>query len=383
MADASQKVDLTTDHKRLDDDLAARRYFAKFARITRHLPAVAQEMEAEGALSRSDSQILAEYVAAAVKTFATLSMKYLVAGRLDSTMARHLTIDLHESGFPIFQEIATMAADAAQASQNLAGMASEAELKDQMVREIVGERRVPTRLQYALSQRLYYQALAEGGLFWPQMHPVAVWRADLAERRRLYTVHWGVYDSQTNLPAVYLLDVEDTGKRPLAQDDRRWPEAAAHLMAQSVGGLKLLTIAQGFDTDFPDLHPVRLRRIHIGPMHSSAFTLQSGPIKAVLDEARAPAGEDWALAWTIEELLADRLETADAGGVSGLFGGTVDRTIFKLHPVNGVETGTTRITRALILPERPYQVLAERQPEGFRDVRKFVVGASGRVIAYA
>lgn len=383
MADSPEKIDLTTDHKRLDDDLAVRRYFAKFARITRHLSAVAQEMEAEGALSRTDSAILADYVAAAVKTFRALGLKYLIAGRMDSTLARHLTIDLHDSGFPIFQEIATMAADAAQAQASLAGMASATDLKDQMVREIVGERRVPTRLQYALSQRLYHEALAEGGLFWPQMHPQAVFRADLDDKRRLYTLHWGVYDSQTNLPVVHLLDVEDIGKRPLPQDDRRWPEAAAHLLAQSVGGLKLLTIAQGFDADLDDLHPVRLRRIHIGPMHSSAFTLQSGPIKDVLDEAHAPAGEDWALAWTIEELVADRTEQVEAGGLSGWFGGTRQRTIFKLHPVNGAETGATRVTRALILPERPYQVLAERRPEGFRDVRKFVVGPTGRVIAYA
>ena len=39
--------------------------------------------------------------------------------------------------------------------------------------------------------------------------------------------------------------------------------ARAHLMAQSLDGLKLLTIASGFDKDFPDLHPKRLRRIHL------------------------------------------------------------------------------------------------------------------------
>lgn len=379
----AKKIDLTTDHKRLKDDLAARRYFAKFARITRHLGAVAQEMEAEGDLSRADTQIISEYIAAAVRTFRTLSLKYLVSGRLDTAMAKHLTIDLHESGFPIFQELATMALDAAQADQNLSALASPSVLKDEMIREIVGERRVPTRLQYAMSQRLYYEALSEGGLFWPQLHPVALWRGDLAERRRLYTIHWGVYDSQTNLPMVYILDLEDSGKRALAQDERRWPAASAHLMAQSVGGLKLVTIAGGFDSDFDDLHPVRLRRIHIGPMHSRTFTLQSGPIKAVLDEANAHEGEDWALAWTVEELIADRVQDEKASGLGGIFGGTVERTIYRLNARDGAETGTTRISRSLILPQRPYQVLAERQPAGFRDIRKFVIVPTGRVIAYS
>lgn len=42
-------LDLTTDHKLLDDDLAARRYFAKFDGITRLLSGVAAEMEKDRA----------------------------------------------------------------------------------------------------------------------------------------------------------------------------------------------------------------------------------------------------------------------------------------------------------------------------------------------
>jgi len=34
------------------------------------------------------------------------------------------------------------------------------------------------------------------------------------------------------------------------------------------------------------------------------------------------------------------------------------------------------------MPQRPYQALAERDPPGFSDVRKFVVGAGGRVLSY-
>ena len=40
------------------------------------------------------------------------------------------------------------------------------------------------------------------------------------------------------------------------------------------------------------------------------------------------------------------------------------------------------MSRALILPQRPFQVLAEKDPRGFRDVRKFVVGQDDRVLVY-
>ena len=269
-----------------------------------------------------------------------------------------------------------MANDAQQAERHLDGMASAAQIKDDMVRQIVGELTIPTKLQFAMSQRLYYEALAEGELFWAQMHPQAYWLSGTGERRR-YMIHWAVYDSQVNLPTIYLMEAQDTGRTSLVKDERRWPAVQQHLIAQSMGGLKLLTIAKGFDEDFDDLHPKRLRRFHVGPMYSSAFTRQSGPLAKVLEEARAPQGQDWALAWTAEELVSERVEQEKKGWF-----GTVDREIFALDPFSGrgVDTGATRTERAIVLPQRPFQVLAEANPPGFRDVRKFVVSPGGRVV---
>lgn len=369
-------LDLTTDHKALTDDLAARRYFKEFAAITRFLIPVADEMEKDRAFSDLDGAVLEDYIRAIARSFKALSLKYLVSGRLDGIGQKHLTIDLHESGFPIFQEIVTMANDATQAERHLAGMPEAERLKDEMVRQIVGERAVPTKLQYAMSQRLYYETLKEGGLFFAQMHPAAEFIADVSGGRRGYLLHWGVYDSQLNVPIIYLMEVVDSGRKALPMDERRWPEVQAHLLAQSVGGLKLLTIARGFDADFIDLHPKRLRRLTLGPMYSQAFTLQTGAMRDVLDEAKAAAGEDWALAWTVEELVSERVEIE-----KGWFSET-EREVFRLDPFGpgGEESGATRITRSLILPERPYQVLAEKNPEGFRGLRKYVVGKDGRVL---
>ncbi|MDP2739750.1 MAG: hypothetical protein Q8O82_13880 [Pseudorhodobacter sp.] len=371
------RTNLTDDHAELYDTSVARRYFAKFEVITGYLGRVTAELEAEGRLSRIEARLLAGYAGQVAATFRALSHKYLMTGRIDGPLPGRLTFDRHESGFPIAQELMLMANDAHQADKHLAGMASEVELKDRMIRQIVGEQAIPTKLQFALSQRLYYEALAAGGLFWARNDPDAQWLSNVGERRR-YLVHWAVYDTQINLPVVYLLELDDSGRKPLPSDDRRWPEVQTHLMAQSLDGLKLLTIAQGFDADFADLHPLRLRRIHLGPMYSHSFTLQSGPISEVLATAKAGAGEDWALVWTVEELVSDRVEVQKNGWFS-----SVERQIFALDPFagRGAETGATRTERMVILPERPFQVLAERNPAGFQDVRKFVVGSGGRVIA--
>lgn len=372
MADDRIKQALVEDHAELYDPVLARRYFDKFARIGAHLGRVAAELEAEGKFARDETRVLAGYLKAVIATFHTLSLKYLMTGRSEG--APRLTIDRHESGFPVAQELMLMAVDAQQAQKHLAGMPGEAELKDRMVARILGDLTTPVALQFALSQRLYYQSLQEGGLFWGRNDPDALWRGERNDRRR-YLVHWAVWDTQVNLPVVYLMDLEDSGRRALPTDPARWLAMQQNMLAQSLAGLKLLTLATGFDKDFEDCHPRRLRRITLGPMYSASFTMQSGPISHVLVDARAPAGDDWALVWSIEDLVADREETVKDGWFSSR-----PRQVYRLDPVKGAELGATALERMIILPERPYQVLVEQDPPGMRGIRKFVVGAGGRLI---
>jgi hypothetical protein len=336
-------------------------------------------MQAEGRLSKADVKVLTGYLMRLNFTFRALSMKYLMAGRDTGRFFGSLAMDKRDSGFPVAAELMTMANDAQQAERHLANMAGEETLKDDMVRTIISDRAAPVKLQFALSQRLYYQELMKGELFWTQNDPVCEWLENIGEQRRRFLLHWAAYDSQVNLPVIYLMELEDSGKGALPKDERRWPEVQAHLMAQALAGLKLVTIAKGFDEDFDDLHPKSLRRYHVGPMYSSAYTEQSGPLRRVLEEAEAPAGQDWALAWTLEELESEEVREERSGWF-----GKVEREIFALDPFGGrgAETGATRTQRAIILPQRPFQVLAELDPPGFADVQKFVVSEAGQVLRY-
>jgi hypothetical protein len=362
----------TDDHMAIEDMRLTRRYLGKFEAILAHLRAVLGVMEAERRLSPPEVEAVARYLVGLSLSFEALSHKYLFAGR--TAMAGKLTFDRVESGYPVHAEFLVMANDAAQAEVRLAGMPSEAALKDEMVRVILAEQVVPAELQFALSQRLYYEELRKGGLFWARNDPEALWLGD-AEGRRRYLIRWAVHDSRTNLPVIHLMEVTDSGRTGLPKDQRRWPAVQAHLMAQAVGDLKLVTIATGFDRDFPDLHPKRLRRFRVGPMHSHSFTIQTGPLRDVLARAMAPEGEDWALVWTEEDLVSERVEVVETGWF-----GQAEREIFALDTV--ADSGATRMERALVLPQRPYQALAELDPPGLRGLRKFVVGAGGKVLSY-
>ncbi|MHA6264743.1 hypothetical protein ACXYMO_16215 [Arenibacterium sp. CAU 1754] len=372
-------TEIAEDHTGLTDTFSSRRYFRKFETITQHLMRVAGVLEAEGAMTKTEVKILTRYAMALTFTFRALSMKYLMVGRDTGRFFGSLSIDTRDSGFPVVTELMTMANDAQQAASHLANMPDEGALKNDMISAIISERRVPTKLQFAMSQRLYYQELLKGELFWVQNDPECQWLGNVADDRRKFLVHWATYDSQTNLPVVYLMDLEDTGRTALPKDERRWPEVQAHLTAQALGGLKLLTIAKGFDEDFDDLHPKRLRRYHIGPMYSHAFTQQAGPLSKVLADAKSPEGQDWALVWTLEDLTSERVIEERSGWF-----GRVEREVFALDPFagRGADTGATLTERSIILPQRPFQVLAEQNPPGFASVRKFVVSPQGRVLRY-
>ena len=115
----------------------------------------------------------------------------------------------------LLTELMVMANDAHQAGRHLQNMPDADTLKRQMVEQIIGERTIPTKLQFALSQRLYYEELMRGHLFWAQNDPSLVWLSGMGDRRR-YMLHWAVYDSQVNLPTIYLMELEDSGRTPLA-----------------------------------------------------------------------------------------------------------------------------------------------------------------------
>ena len=131
--------DLSRDHVGLKDTFAARRYFRKFDAITAHLARVAGVIEKEGALSKLDARVLGAYVQMISATFRALSLKYLLTGRDTGVTQGALAIDRVESGFPVFRELLTMANDAQQAGRHLSGAMSAAELKDAMIRQIVGD----------------------------------------------------------------------------------------------------------------------------------------------------------------------------------------------------------------------------------------------------
>ena len=373
-------MDLTHDHKVLEGAQATRRYFAKFARIIVHLKEVTKLSKKEKLITTPEATILQWYLEGLSTTFTALSYKYLMANRVGDHSETLLNIDKNDSGFPVFSEMLQMAADALQAKDHLRSLPTQDRLKKDMINHILTERSAPTKLQYALSQRIYYEHLDNGKLFLSQNDPHVIWTGSQKRgQARKYLIYWAKYDSETNVPQVYLMEIQDTGKKALPKDERRWPRVQSHLMAQSMSSLKLLTIARGFDADFDQLHPKMLRRFNIGPMYSHKFTEQHGPLRDVLADAAGEPGLDWALTWTIESLVSNTSKTEKTG-----FFKSAKREQFAINKqdLEAQDKGVTDIRRSLILPHRAYQVLEERNHPSLRGIRKYVVGKNSQILSY-
>lgn len=372
-------MDVTDTHYALPDTAATRRYFAKFERIIGYLRGVASSLsDSQGAIDLAQVDVLEGYLLALTNTFTALSYKHLMTHHLPHALPQQLEIDRSDSGFPVFREFLNIANDLIQLDKHLEQLPDRDTLRAEMVDHILMDRTSPRQLQIAMSQRVYYELLRDKPMFLSQNHPQAMWLGNISPQRRQYLIHWAVYDSQTNLPVIYMMVLEDTGAvASLTQDEKRWPQVQMHLMAQSLSSLKLVTIAMGLDKDFEDLHPKMLRRIHVGPMYSHAFTQQHGPLREVLEEAAGEAGLDWALTWMTETLVSAKTEQRS----TGVFG-KADKEIYEidLYSRDEKENGASRVDRSLILPFRPYQVLAHRDPPDLRGVRKFVVGEDGALL---
>ena len=91
MPEPTVKTQLVSDHAELYDTLVARRYFAKFDRITGHLARVAAELESEGGLTRLEARLIGGYIGKVAATIAdrsiTIGMERKAPGQAVARMA--------------------------------------------------------------------------------------------------------------------------------------------------------------------------------------------------------------------------------------------------------------------------------------------------------
>jgi hypothetical protein len=129
------------------------------------------------------------------------------------------------------------------------------------------------------------------------------------------------------------------------------------------------------DKEFTYIRPKSLKRIHVGPMYSTAFTKHNDNIQKIL--LNAPVGKDWIFAWTVETILSKGTEIVK----KSLFGDQVQE-VYHVDRDNHVtfETGTTSLRQYMILPYEAFQILSEDVSNNLNNVSKYVVSDNGDIM---
>ena len=368
------------DDARLEfsDNELCRRYFAKFEGVMRHLSdiaATAAPSTERGRVGEMETQIITDYLARLANSLTALSMKYLLAGLVHHRLPANLEIDQTDSGFPVFREIMKLKQDQSEADARLKALPSKNQIKADIVDHLFSERSIPRSLQFDMSQRLYYEMLRDRPLFLARNPMELSTLAPDKSGTERYLAHWAVYDTQRNFPYIYLMIVESSGR--LALDGELRGRMEAHLIAQSLSGLKLVTIATGFDKDFPTIHPKFLKRIHVGPLYSNRFTHHGDAIQRILAESEGEPDQDWVFCWSVETLFSKDSRRIPRG----LFGETLQE-IYHLNVDNPkvFDAGASDLERAMVLPYRPYQYLVESDLTHLKGIRAYVVGPDGLLL---
>lgn len=370
------------DDARLEfsDNELCRRYFAKFEGVMRHLSeiaATAAPSTERSHVGEIETQIITDYLARLANSLTALSMKYLLAGLVRHRLPANLEIDQTDSGFPVFREIMKLKQDQSEADARLKELPSKKQIKADIVDHLFAKRSIPRGLQFDMSQRLYYEMLRDRPLFLARNPMQLSTLASDKSGTERYLAHWAVYDTQRNFPYVFLMIVECSGRARLSRDDELRERMEAHLIAQSLSGLKLVTIATGFDKDFPTIHPKFLKRIHVGPLYSNRFTHHGDAIQRILAETEGEPDQDWVFCWSVETLFSKDSRRVPRG----LFGETLQE-IYYLNADDPMvfDAGASDLERAMVLPYRPYQNLVESGLTNLKGIRAYVVGPDGLLL---
>ncbi len=315
--------------------------------------------------------------------------------------AERFRISQAESGYPVFQNVMDLDADAKGAKSRLAEIPEADVLRQDMVDYILLKKKFPAPIKKSMAERLYLEEVQQGAIFSPLVLPKTV-KASVnpKTKRPFYVVHWGAFDGSSNLPLVYTAVIEDSapnmtkllvdGRGELKRDlDIPFPIGGllnpelAHAFDDFVEknssyGLTLTTIADNMDNDFAALHPTQLRRIVMGPFYSAGVTSHGRVVEGILENVRNVENA-WMLTWTQQELFS----ISETPAKWGLWASTPAKQVYHIDTddLEAVRQGVSGFERHALVPHEAYQAIyaSGKRDEVFAGYKTHVV-SGGQVL---
>ena len=318
-----------------------------------------------------------DLIGAVVEEYLALLRGSLDAWRNRIAFGDSFKISQAESGFPAYRNVLELENDRRDAKKRLAAMASDEQIRREMVDYILSKKKFPGALQKTMAERSYLESIRSGRHFASLVLPKTV-RVSVnpKSKRPYYVVHWGYYDGSANLPMIYMASIEDSSKSmidtlvgkdgrfnrkvdiPLPVDGLLNPDLAHQFDdfcdKNSSYSLTLSTIATNLDKDFDNLHPKQLRRFVLGPFYHADITVHGETVDQILAKVRRRENQ-WLMTWTLQEIYSIHEKPAKWG----LWGGEPPRDEFYINTddLDCVRMGVSAFQRHALVPHDAYQAI--------------------------
>ncbi len=272
-------------------------------------------------------------------TFDALLQKY----RFDSQ--KHLRLDTTDSGFPHHYEFVQLRSDLELRDEKLAKLRSQRQIKQEMLNYMFARKEDPDALLSELAVRSYFDMLDADRLFL-DFNQGPIEREDDEDGQAVWSCHWASFDSATNRPFIYLMSFTTSGNADLHNDADFRAEFFRTLRSHGSRAPKLNIVAASIDEALESVHPKMLKRIGLGPFHSSTF---SEGLSAPLEELFRYGDDERRFALFVEnEYLFSYREVVS----TSLFSRDQVRQIFFIPQDDPAlyDKGSSAVNKAVILP---------------------------------
>ncbi len=339
----------------------------------------------------SEFQSMHIYAKKFMRTIRALQLKYQHRPSYRAKPA----INIANSGFPRFVEIMELMTDLIRKDERLSKLLSEEQAKSDLLEIVMGEPspddvaeqlrwEKEKSLLWQIAERSYLELLDLREIFFHftpgKIFPAEEMLKPRVNGRNVYHFSWACFDSQTNLPYIYLMLFEHEGGEKLLTADN--PSVIQLLeVIQEVGGRapdQLVEIVGRIDETLPNIYPRVLKRNRVGPIYSpllyqgvsdldpGSFAGRVGPH---FEHAQLHP-DDFILFFETEMVVSEGEKVSSSVFSLGRKKG---RQVFNIPKTNRdlMRRGSTSVSRHVLLPHRFRQHLS---PEVIKILPEFSNG---------
>lgn len=372
------KSQILNDIVKIETNEESREYFDKLLNVVSSLIKICEGQLSSGEQA-IDEIVVLEYLKKLKQSVLCMRMKYWFNACEFSNQSSILMIDVEKSGFPVRKEFHELLIDIERAERVLAGIEPEDILKQNQLDYVLAHKKINRDIQFDMQAQQYYAMLKSSDLYLPDNEPQYIPINDAENGNKRFIAHWASFDASSNLPLIYILLIEYSGKKDFLESDIA-KNFSAQIAANSASQYQLVTICSNLDKHNSDVHPKRLKRVSVGPLYINGFTRHNRNITNALAYVEEHhSSENWLFSYTVESLLSKSTMKTD----SGLFSSSQQKEVYYIDPVNNTEAaqmGCSDIERSLVIPYTAYQQLADQENNSLNDIQKYVIQGEDEVI---